>query len=83
MIVAVGTRNPAKVNGIRGAFSKYYPDLELRPVDSSSVARAQPRGLNEMAAGATARANFARAGPAGQSRLFGYSPDGGGQTSAT
>jgi inosine/xanthosine triphosphatase len=59
VIVAVGTRNPAKVNGIRDAFSKYYPDLELRPVDSSSVAKAQPRGLNEMAAGATARANFA------------------------
>jgi inosine/xanthosine triphosphatase len=59
VIVAVGTKNPAKVNGIRDAFSKYFQDLELRPVDSSSVAKAQPKGLEEMTAGATARAKFA------------------------
>lgn len=59
MIVAAGTKNPAKVNGIKDAFSKYFRDPELRPVDSSSVARAQPRGLDEMTAGATARARFA------------------------
>lgn len=59
MIVAVGTRNPAKVDGVRLAFSKYFEDVELRPVNSSSVAKAQPRGLDEMTAGATARANFA------------------------
>ncbi len=59
MIVAVGTKNPAKVEGIRDAFSKYFPNPELRPVDSSSVAKAQPRGLDEMTAGATARAKFA------------------------
>ena len=59
MIVAVGTKNPAKVKGVKDAFSKYYPDVELRPLDSSSVAKAQPRGLEEMTAGATARAKFA------------------------
>lgn len=59
MIVAVGTKNPAKVEGIRHGFAKYYQAVELRPVDSSSVAKAQPRGLEEMAAGATARARFA------------------------
>ena len=59
MIVAVGTRNPAKVEGIRGAFSRYFDDPELRPVDSSSVSKAQPKGLDEMTAGATARARFA------------------------
>ena len=59
MIVAVGTKNPAKVKGVKDAFSKYYPDVELRPLDSSSVAKAQPRGLEEMIAGATARAKFA------------------------
>ena len=59
MIVAVGTKNPAKLEGIRRAFSKYFPDVELRPVDSSSVARAQPRGLEEMTEGATARAKYA------------------------
>ena len=59
MIVAVGTKNPAKVEGIRKGFSKYYSDTELRPVDASEVAKAQPRGLEEMVAGATARAKFA------------------------
>jgi inosine/xanthosine triphosphatase len=59
MIVAVGTKNPAKVEGIRRAFAKYFPDVELRPVDSSSVARAQPKGLEEMVEGATARARLA------------------------
>jgi len=59
MIVAAGTKNPAKLEGIRRAFTKYFPDMELRPVDSTSVAKAQPRGLEEMTAGATARAKFA------------------------
>ena len=57
--MAAGTKNPAKVEGVRDAFSKYFDDFELVPVDSSSVARAQPRGLDEMSAGATARAQFA------------------------
>jgi inosine/xanthosine triphosphatase len=59
VIVAAGTKNPAKVDGIRRAFSKYYPEVELKPVDSSAVAKAQPKGLDEMTAGATARAKYA------------------------
>ena len=59
MIVAVGTKNPAKVEGVRSAFSEYFDRIELRPVDSSSVTKAQPKGLEEMASGATARARFA------------------------
>lgn len=59
MIVAVGTKNPAKVEGIRRGFSKYFAEFEVRPVDSSSVAKAQPKGLEEMTSGATARAKFA------------------------
>jgi len=59
IVVAVGTRNPTKVSGIKLALSRYFQDPELRPVDSSSVARAQPFGLEEMTAGATARARFA------------------------
>ncbi len=59
MIVAAGTKNPAKVEGIRRAFSGYFSGVELRQVDSSSVAKAQPRGLDEMTAGAAARAKFA------------------------
>ena len=59
MIVAVGSKNPAKLNGVRSAFARYYRRVELRPVDSSSVARAQPKGLEEMTRGAAARAKFA------------------------
>jgi inosine/xanthosine triphosphatase len=56
---AVGTGNPSKIEGVRRAFSKYFSDIELRQVDSSSVAKAQPRGLEEMTAGATSRARYA------------------------
>ena len=59
IIVTVGTKNPAKIDGVRRAFGRYYSDIDVRPVDSSSVAKAQPRGLEEMTAGATARARFA------------------------
>ncbi|HEV2137699.1 MAG TPA: inosine/xanthosine triphosphatase [Nitrososphaerales archaeon] len=59
MLVAAGTKNPAKLEGIRRAFVKYFPDVELNPIDSASVAKAQPRGLEEMSSGATARAKFA------------------------
>jgi len=59
MIIAIGTKNPAKVEGVKRAFSKYYADLELRPVDSNSVTKAQPKGLEDMASGAMARAKFA------------------------
>ena len=59
MIVAIGTKNPTKVEGVRRAFSKYFAKVEIRPVDSSSVAKAQPKGLEEMTSGATARARFA------------------------
>ena len=59
IVIAVGTRNPAKIEGVKRAFAKYYRDVEVRPVDSSKVANAQPKGLDEMAAGATARAKYA------------------------
>jgi inosine/xanthosine triphosphatase len=59
VIVAVGTKNPAKIEGIRRGFSRYYPDIEVRKVDSSSVAKAQPKGLEEMILGAATRAKFA------------------------
>lgn len=59
MIIAVGTTNPAKLTGVRNAFYRYFDAVELRPVDSSSVAKPQPKGLDEMIEGATSRAKFA------------------------
>ena len=59
MLVALGSKNPAKVEGVRSAFARHFPDVKLIPVDATSVSRAQPRGLDEMAEGATRRAKFA------------------------
>jgi inosine/xanthosine triphosphatase len=56
--VAIGTKNPAKVRGIKRAFSRYFPARFLF-VDAGPVAKAQPRGLEEMTAGAAARAKYA------------------------
>ena len=59
MIIAAGTRNPAKLEGIRRAFEQYFPNIELRPVDPSGVARSQPVGLEQMVEGAITRAKHA------------------------
>jgi inosine/xanthosine triphosphatase len=59
LIVAAGTRNPAKIEGIRRGFDTYFPDVEVIPVDSSHITKAQPRGLEEMVVGASLRARFA------------------------
>ena len=59
IVIAVGTKNPAKIEGIKRAFARYFKDVEVRPIDSTRVAKAQPRGLDEMATGATARAKYA------------------------
>lgn len=61
MLVSVGTKNPAKVAGVQRAFSRYFPHVEVHPIDSSSVARLQPLGLEQMVEGAIARAKFALA----------------------
>jgi inosine/xanthosine triphosphatase len=61
LIIAIGTKNPTKIEGVKRAFAKYYEAVEFRPVDSSSVSKAQPKGLEEMAFGATSRANYALA----------------------
>jgi inosine/xanthosine triphosphatase len=59
MIVSAGTKNPAKLDGIASAFRRFFPDIEVRSVDSSSVARQQPVGLEQITEGAIARARFA------------------------
>jgi len=59
LIIAAGTKNPAKVEGIRLAFSKYFPKPTINTIDSGSVTRAQPLGLDQMTEGAIARAKFA------------------------
>jgi len=59
LIIAVGTKNPAKLEGVRLAFMKYFPKATIKAIDSSSVTRAQPLGLEQMTEGAVSRAKFA------------------------
>ncbi len=59
MIIAAGTKNPAKVEGIKRAFMRYFPKTEIRTIDSGAVTKAQPFGLDQMTHGAVARAKFA------------------------
>jgi len=59
MIVAVGTKNPAKIEGIRRAFTRYYPEPELRTVDTATFVRPQPLGLEQIAESAVIRARHA------------------------
>ena len=60
MMVAAGTKNPAKVEGIMRAFVRYFPGATFKTVDAGGVTRAQPLGLDQMVQGAVARARFAR-----------------------
>lgn len=59
MIAALGTKNPAKVDGVRKALGRFFPEFDLRTVDSAPVAKAQPFGLEQISEGAIARANYA------------------------
>jgi inosine/xanthosine triphosphatase len=57
--VSIGTKNPAKAEGVRLAFSRFFPAIEVATIDSASVTRAQPMGLHQMTEGALARARYA------------------------
>ncbi len=59
MIVAVGTRNPAKLEGVRKVFVEFFPEAIVKGVDASQITRAQPVGLEQITKGAIDRARFA------------------------
>lgn len=59
MIVSLGTKNPSKVEGTRRAFSRYFPELEVRTVAASAGVPPQPLGLEQITAGAVSRARTA------------------------
>jgi inosine/xanthosine triphosphatase len=59
IVVAIGSRNPAKTLGTRDAFSRYFRRVEVKEVDVSSQVRAQPMNLRETLAGARERAVIA------------------------
>jgi inosine/xanthosine triphosphatase len=60
MLVAIGSTNPAKVQGTSRVLAKLMPGTEIRQVDtSSSITRLQPVGLDQKLHGAVDRARFA------------------------
>jgi len=58
LVVAIGSKNPAKTLGTKKAFSRFFPDVEFREVDTTSSVQAQPLTLDETIQGALARAKL-------------------------
>ncbi len=54
--VAVGSKNPVKVEGVRRAYEFLHLEAEVFPVEASSKVSRQPRSLEETVKGALNRA---------------------------
>ena len=59
MLVSIGSTNPAKVKGATQVVKELFPSAEVLPVDTSSITRLQPVGLDQILHGAIDRARFA------------------------
>jgi inosine/xanthosine triphosphatase len=59
MLVAVGTKNPAKLEGVKMAFTDFFPGVTFESLDVSSVTKPQPMGMDQIIEGAIERARFA------------------------
>jgi len=59
LLVAIGSKNPAKTVGTRNVFRKFFPESRFVEVDARRVAPAQPIGMDQVTGGALARAEFA------------------------
>ncbi len=59
MIIAVGTTNPTKLEGVRKVFAEFFPEALVKGVNASQVTKAQPIGLKQITDGAMTRARFA------------------------
>jgi len=58
-LVAIGSRNRAKVNGVRKAFRHFFRRAEFKDIDLTSKVKIQPMGLDETVKGARQRAELA------------------------
>src|SRR2546427_10193861 len=59
MLVAVGTKNPAKLEGVKRVFTDFFPGVRFESLDPTSVTPAQPIGMDQIIEGAVKRARFA------------------------
>ncbi len=60
MRVAVGSKNPSKIEGVRRAYESFSIEAEVFPVEVESKVSRQPRSLDETVRGALNRAVAAR-----------------------
>jgi inosine/xanthosine triphosphatase len=58
-VVAIGSRNRAKTEGVRRAFKPFFRGAEFRDVDVTSKVRDQPMSMDETVEGARNRAELA------------------------
>jgi inosine/xanthosine triphosphatase len=59
VVVAIGSRNRAKVEGVRKAFAHFFRGVELKELDLTAKVKVQPMTLEETVGGARKRAEFA------------------------
>ena len=59
LLVAIGSKNPAKTNGARVVFAGIFPHCSFAEVDTHTVVKAQPIGVEQVYEGAFVRAKHA------------------------
>jgi inosine/xanthosine triphosphatase len=57
-VVAIGSRNRAKVGGVRRIFIRFFQDVEFKELDLTARVKIQPMTLDETVKGARQRAEF-------------------------
>lgn len=58
-VVAIGSRNRAKTEGVRKAFKQLLRDVEFKEADVAAMVKVQPMGMDETVRGARRRAELA------------------------
>jgi inosine/xanthosine triphosphatase len=59
MEIAIGSKNPVKINAVKKAFSMFFKDFKVSSVASSSGVADMPMSFDEMFKGAKNRAGYA------------------------
>ncbi len=59
MLILVGSKSPAKVKAVKGAFGRYFKEFDVKAVEVESGVNPQPTSLEETVRGAVNRAKAA------------------------
>jgi inosine/xanthosine triphosphatase len=58
-VIAIGSRNRAKTEGVRRAFEHFLLDVEFKELDVTTMVKSQPMSMDETVKGARQRAELA------------------------